>query len=371
MARRAALIAKKVKKPRVSHSEAYLINRKYMGDEPEFLGAMTDGEYGLALNWYNTMCDTKDAREYIQEYLIKNGRKADAKKLNRLNDGWISTTAGWICRMHNKGYMLPDSSNIFLKEKLQDMLSRVTVEEPKEETQKVSIQARMRERAQDIIGEIEELIDAGEEFSMYEWLKVKQIPATYSPIISAYYAKPLTELIEAYEGKDPQLKEAYRHMPKKLLADRIKFFHMIVTDAEKYAGVVKKTRAPRKPRAVSVEKKLKNVKFQKEDNTYKIASINPEKVLGCQELWTFNTKNKVLTVLRAIDRGGLQIKGTSIINYDEANSFSKRTGRKSNEYVKKVQEGSKITLRKLMPEIKSSAPLAFRLNENTILLKIT
>jgi hypothetical protein len=55
MARRQALIAKTVKKPRVSYSEAYLINRKYMGEEPEFLGAMTEGEVAVACNWYNCM----------------------------------------------------------------------------------------------------------------------------------------------------------------------------------------------------------------------------------------------------------------------------------------------------------------------------
>jgi hypothetical protein len=127
---------------------------------------------------------------------------------------------------------------------------------------------------------------------------------------------------------------------------------------------------PRKPRAISVEKKLKNFKFQKEDNTFKIASVNPEKVIGAQELWTFNTKYKTLTVFRALDRGGLQVKGTSIINYDEATSVTKRTGRKPEVYVDKVLNGGKIVLRKLMDELKNDAPLAYRINENTILLKV-
>ena len=62
MARRAALIAKKTKTPRVSRSEAYLINRKYMGDEPEFLGALTEGEMTIAYNWYNAMADKSDIK---------------------------------------------------------------------------------------------------------------------------------------------------------------------------------------------------------------------------------------------------------------------------------------------------------------------
>ena len=76
-----------------------------------------------------------------------------------------------------------------------------------------------------------------------------------------------------------------------------------------------------------------------------------------------------MTVFRAIDRGGLQVKGTSIINYDENNSVTKRTGRKPEVYVDKVLNSGKVVLRKLMDELKNDAPLAYRINENTILLK--
>ena len=135
--------------------------------------------------------------------------------------------------------------------------------------------------------------------------------------------------------------------------------------------MTKKTRAPRKPRPVSVEKKLKSFKYQKEDNTFKIASINPEKVIGAQELWTFNTKYKIVTVFRAIDRGGLQVKGTSIIGYDEKNSASKGCGRKPEEILSKLQNGGKIILRKLMDELKTDKPLQYRINENTILVRVS
>ena len=144
----------------------------------------------------------------------------------------------------------------------------------------------------------------------------------------------------------------------------------LVEDAEKYGSVTKKTRTPRKPRAVSVEKKLKHLKYQKEDNTLKIASINPEKILGAQELWTFNTKYKVVTVFRAIDRGGLQINRSSITGFDEKASESKGCGRKPEIVLDKLQNGGKIVLKKLMSELKTDKPLQVRINENTILMKV-
>lgn len=370
MARRAALIAKKVKKPRTSRSEAYLINRKYMGDEPEFLGAMTEGEMALAYNWYNTMADKSDIKEYTETWLKNQNRLVELKKFRAVPDEWVNHTCGAIARMISKGYQVPAHSKKFLEETFAYTLTKAKVQ-AESTTPKISVQERMRERQNDIIGDIEELIDAGETFSLYDWLKANEIPAAYYPAIVAHYSPVLDELLEALEGKCPQLKEAYSHYTKKQLRDRIEFYNKIIEDAERYGNVTKKTRAPRKPRAVSVEKKLKNLKYQKEDNTFKIASVNPEKIIGCQELWTFNTKNKVLTVFRAIDRGGLQVKGTSIINYNEDTSISKRTGRKPEEYIKKVQEAGKITLRKLMDELKNDAPFAYRINENTILLKIT
>jgi hypothetical protein len=370
MARRPALIARKTKKPKVTRNEAYLVNLKYMGDEPIFRGPLSESDYGRALNWYNAMCDTNDAREYIETYLKANNRLAEIKQLKRVSDTWVPTTVAWVCRMLTKGYELPVSAKPYIEQRLKETLSRASKEEPKaDKGQVISIQDRIRYRTQDIIGDIEELIDSGEEFSLYDWLKSKEIPSTYCSAIIAHYNPWLADMIEAHEGKDEQLKEAYRYLTKKQLKQRIEFFDKLLDDIERYGSVTKKTRAPRKPRTVSVEKKLKSFKYQKEDNTFKIASVNPEKIIGAQELWTFNTKNKVLTVFRALDRGGLQVKGTSIIGYDEKLSVSKRTGRKPEEYVKKVLDGGKIILRKLMDELKNEAAFAQRINENTILLK--
>ena len=369
MARRAALIAKKTKTPRVSRSEAYLINRKYMGDEPEFLGALTEGEMAIAYNWYNTMADKSDIKEYTETWLKSQKRLEELKKFKAVPDEWVNHTCGAIARMINRGYEVPAHSAEFLEKTFAYTLTKAKVQ-AESDIPKVSIQDRMRERAHDIIGEIEEMIDAGEDFSVYDWLKAKEIPATYAPIIASYYAGPLTELIEAYEGKCPQLKEAYAYMSKKQIGERIKFYHNIVSDADKYAGVAKKTRAPRKPRPVSKEKILKNLKYQKEDNTYKIASVNPEKILGAQELWCFNTKNKVVSVFRALDRGGLSVKGASITGYDESSSCSKGTGRKPEIVLDKIQKSGKIILRKLMDELKTDKPLQVRMNENTVLMKV-
>jgi hypothetical protein len=372
MARRPTLINKKPKKIRVNRSESYLINRKYMGDEPEFLGAMTEGEMAIAYNWYNAMLDKSEIKEYTETWLRNQNRLAEIKRFKSVPDEWVNHTCAAIARMITRGYDVPAHSRKFLEETFAYTLTKAKIQ-PESDIPRASIQDRMREKQSDIIGDIEELIDKGETFSLYDWLKAKQVPASYCPAIAVYYSPQLGELIETMEGNDPQLKEAYSYLTKKQLRDRIDFYNKLIGDAERYGNVTKKTRTPRKPRAVSVEKKLKNFKYQKEDNTFKIASVNPEKLIGCQELWTFNTKYKIVTVLRALDITGLQVKGTSVIGYDEANSLSKGIGRgpMSTVILDKIPKTGKLALKKMIEELKYEKPLQHRINENTILLKIT
>lgn len=366
---------KKQKKNKITKDQNYLINIKYIGTEPEFEGEYSKSDVIKALNWYNYMSNTNEAKDYINGYLKSFDRNQEIKKFKSVPDNFIPLTAAWFIRISNRGYVLTEKDILYIEKKIKEALSRVKKSSVKEEKESVSIQDRIKEKTSEIIAEIEHIVDNRDnikEFSLYEWLKSKEIPASYSPAIVKAYQGWLNELLDAYSGVDPQLKEAYKSVPKSKMVKDIGFLNSIVEDAQKYSDVTKKTRAPRKPRAVSVEKKLKNFKCQKEDSTYKIASINPEKIIGASELWTFNTRYKTLTVLRAVDRGGLQVKGTSIINYDENNSMTKRTGRKTEYFVQRVLNGGKIVLRKLMDEdsIGNKTNLAHRINENTILLKV-
>lgn len=376
MARRASLIQRKQKKIRTTKNEAYLVNIKYMGTEPIHNGEISNVEYIKTLNWYNTMSDIKEAREFITLYLKQQNRLEDIKLLKRVPDSFVPLTAAWLCRMVERGYSLKEKDILFIEGRLKESFSHVEpVKEQEKKGEVVSIQDRIKEKTSEIIADIEHIVDNRDsmrDFSLYEWLKGKQIPATYSSAIIKAYQGWLNELLDAYEGSDPDLKEGYRRQTKTQIAKDIVFFNMLVDDAQKYGDVTKKMRAPRKPRTISIDKKIKGLKYQKEDIAFKIASVNPEKIIGASELWTFNTKYRTLTVFRAIDRGGLQVKGTSIINYDEANSSTKRTGRKAEHFIDRVLNGGKIVLRKLMEEegIGSETPLTNRINENTILIRI-
>ena len=374
MARR-AVIRKKSKVIRKTKNETWLVNNKYLGDEPVLNDNYTQSEYSNALTWYHYMCSKDDAREYLETYLKNSNRAADAKKIKSVPDVWIPKTAAWVARIISRGGKVPQKPRDFLQKSLENIFSNIEKHTKVSPTDNptVSIQQRMKKKADEILGEIENIVDERAntpDFSLYEWLKRKEIPTVYAEMIPQRYTAWLQELLDAISGVDKQLVEAYASVPKKKMEYDIVFFNMLIEDAERYADTSKKIRKPRKPRTISVEKKLSNLKYQKEDNTFKIASVSPEKIIGCNELWTFNTKYKTLTVLRALDRGGLQIKGTSIINYNENTSITKRTGRKSEYFIDRVLKGGKIVLKKLMDEMDKQSLLAYRINENTILLKV-
>lgn len=364
------------KKPRITRSEAWLVNHQYLGDEPVLTDNFTETEYANALTWYTYMATTSDAREYLETFLKDQNRLDDLKKLKRVTDSSFPLSAAWAARLISRGTKVKESTKAFIEANLQRVFTKfekIQETEAKPVAPPISIQQRVKDKADEFLGEIENIVDDREnqpEFSLYEWLKKKNVQSVYASMIPGQYIFWLQELLDALDGQDDQLVEAYARVPKKKMEYDIKFLSMLIEDAERYSSNTKKIRAPRKPRPISVDKLLKTFKYQKEFLDMKIASVKPENIVGCQELWTYNTKYKTITVFRAIDRGGLSVKGTSIIKYDENSSFTKRTGRKSEEYVNRVLKSGKILLRKLLDEMKSDAPLAYRCNENTVLLKV-
>ena len=357
------------KKVQKSRSETYIVNHKYMGDEP------TQKEIRAsemkALTWYSAMCDRNDSKEYVKAYLESTGRKDVAKKLNRIPDVWWPMYAGWAARLSMIDPEHPSAPvwKDHVERALTNALVHITAE--KVETKKVdkpSIQDRVKDKVSEIIGDVEAMLDGEEEVNMYSYLQKTEMPPAHALKIAVYYKPYLEELALGVYG-DKAVLEGYKNYTARQLKARMEYIARLIDDCERYAGVTKKTRAVRKPKTVSADKLLKNFKFQKEANDYKLASVAPTKIIGAQELWTFNTKYGTLTHFVALDRGGLSVKGTSIDKFDENQSKSYKTGRQTAKIVDEVAKAGKLNLKKVIAALKEHTFNA-RINENTILLRI-
>ena len=129
MARRPAITVKKTKKPRITKNEAYLVNFKYLGDEPTLKDDYTESQYVKSLTWYNYMCTISEARDYIKDYLKSKGRTVELKKFNRVPDVWVPTTAAWVARMLTRGIKVKQESVQYMNTAIDSALQNVV--EPK------------------------------------------------------------------------------------------------------------------------------------------------------------------------------------------------------------------------------------------------
>ena len=267
MARAAAtpksLKVKKSVKVKTTRTEQYLINIKYMGEEPTFSTdrQLTDQEYSSALSWYNYMCSRSDSREYLETYLKNTNRLIDLKNLKSVPDNKFIEHAGWIARMLSRGVPLTKRSYNHMNLKLVEMLKHSTGKEEKVETKKViNIQDRIKEKVSNFIGLFDEEIDkCGYTISMYEMLEKHEIQPTLANRVAEFF-KPIADEAQELLKKDcnPQLKEGFNHLTKEQIKQRAAFYRSILDDCDRYAGNVKKQKQQRTPKPMTAEKKLKH-----------------------------------------------------------------------------------------------------------------
>ena len=176
-----------------------------------------------------------------------------------------------------------------------------------------------------------------------------------------------------------QLKEGYAHHKKGDIAKYRKAIETVNSELDFIIEQAKATRKPRKPKQRSASKIVEKLKFNKADDKYSLASIDPTLIVGANELWVFNSKTRKLGKYVASnvdpkglarDGTGLSVKGTTIIGFDEKESIQK-TLRKPEEQLKEFKSAGKVALRKFLDEIKTTdTKLNGRCNPDTVLLKV-
>lgn len=177
-----------------------------------------------------------------------------------------------------------------------------------------------------------------------------------------------------------QLKEGYSHLKKSDIKKLRIAIEELMTALDFIIDKAKATRKPRVAKPRSSSKQVEKLKFCKADTKYSLASINPETIVGANELWVFNVKTRKLGkyVAANIDPtgvgrpgSGLQVKGTTIIGFNEAESIQK-TLRKPELQLKEFKEAGKVKLRKFLEEIPTTdTKLNGRCNLDTVLLKVS
>ena len=335
-----------------------------------------------AFSWYNYFYGKKDARDMIVNYLETHDRRADVRLLKGIPDSAIRLTTGWLCRMSMVGLELHDTEQLKLENQLREILDskQNTVEETPEEpaVPKITIQDRLREKANECDGELEGLFDdfllsgakMTADFKSVVIMRGMNIAPQMVSQISDNWKRKLSEFERVVEGKDAQLVEGYSHLTKIQMRNVIKFCEAVINDCGAYVQIKKVERKPRKIKPVSPEKRAAKFKILAEFAELKLKSLPAANLVDKSEAWLYDTKKRKLIHLVADEYAkAFTVKSNSIIGFSTAETLQK-TVRKPADVVKAVQAAGKPAARKIFKDLTTTETAwNARGTENLVILK--
>lgn len=342
------------------------LNVGFYGNEPVYQREVTAREVTDALNWYNYNMDDKDGVNFLHTYLANQGRNDLAKIVKAVGERCFSPTTMKLARMVNLGAILPPVAIEWMEKGLADGLDKYE-RIKSEKVVKYEAPKKLNEKNVTLLNPIEDAILArNSKFDLGKYLTTNSVTQETASKIAKFYEE---ELNAAKKMKPDD------YVTQQDIDAHVKYLDKIVIAAKTFAGIPltteAKVRKPRTKKVIPPEKKVAGMKFAKEFADYNIKSINPADIIGKQSLWVYDFKNVKLTHFKAENEKGLDVKGTTIINYSEALSESKRVGRKAKEIVPSVLSGGKVYLRKLLSTINTGKlPLTGRISENVVLLRV-
>ena len=282
-----------------------------MGDEPVVSRSSSASVMINAYNWFQYCYTSDDAKDFTIEYLRSiNVDRSLIKKISRVSADKL-INVGWNCRLMYNGSQLPLDIESKVWHKIHMLASSVQNEPATKPVFMVAGHADAH--ATEIIADIEDQLDLlargkSVEITLTEYIKNRNIKPSTSKHIVEYYRPVLDEVITAHSGNEPDINYAYRGWKKRQLKKCVEFLTDVLSSVEGQA-VAPVVHKPRKKRVKPPIKVVSKLKFKVEDQEFKIKSIRPTDIVGAQQLWTFSTKYRTLTVMNAVGPSGLTVKG--------------------------------------------------------------
>ena len=393
-----------VKKTRVTKQQvnAQRVTTKKDGS-PNWDGAAEwDGDtftahFRNAMNWYRLEKTSKDLKPKLVEWMGYAGYDKDTVNIVRkIKDKYFTGTMVNIAACLVKG--MPEVHAGFnngrdtaewLRKEIEKVIASGSSDlDDDEDTPKIekpvvyvpTIQDRLREAAGDMSEELDYAIDSWitdpdnfdpKSFKVVNLLKGKGVKAAHARLIKQYFSRGQSDLLELAGGNaDEQLREGYSHMSRKNIKKMIEFYDSITSACEQIAAEAKVMKKPRTKKVKPAEQIVAKLKFCIKDDKLSIVSVPPAQLIGAQGAVVYNIKTRKLGIYISKTSAGLNVKGTSIIDFTEK-SFQ-RTLRKPPEQLKEFKEqNTQKRVETWFSKIKTTETmLNGRMNEDVILLKV-
>lgn len=378
-----------------------MMREQALNNEPIFNRKPTNLELIQAFGWYSENCDVNQARKFLNAYLEQRDERALIVEIQKVPDFFFPLTAAWIARLLAKGAKLDDFMIRRLYHRINEAIDRIELdldgnEKRRPVTNKISPMDRTIAKADAIMVEIEGLLDDDRSFSLYDLLNKHEYPKNLMNRVFDRFSLMRDEILLAIKRKDDQIVEAYGGYNNKELNELLAFYNRMLNEATRYSSNSAMSNKIRKNKIKDAGKKLEasqpikkddkpsvqvidqskpvntsGIKYLPRHDAHKLVSIDPNKIVGANEIWTYNPKYEFITVIRAQKGAVLGIKGSTITNVDTNTSVTKRIGKKAGAYLDRIKVSGKTEIDKMMAAVVAApCTLQTRMNENTVIVKV-
>jgi hypothetical protein len=350
-----------------------------------------------AMKYYNLEHSGKDLKPKVIDWMGRNGySKDEIADFKRTKDSRCGVTMGAIAACLIKG--MPAVRKDFnqgrdTSEWLRNEIRKVTydgredievvdaVKPVKSLAPVINIQDRIREQAGQMSEELDAAIDSfitdpnafdPKAFKIVNLLRGKGAKAAQARYIRSFFERGHNELMELASGTaNEQLREGYKHHPRKNIKKLIEFYEAIAQACEQIAAEAKILKKPRAKKIKPAEELVKKLKFCVKDDKLGIVSVPPAGLIGAQGAVVFNVKTRKLGVYISKSSAGLSVKGTSITDFTEK-SFQKTLRIPATQLKEfKEQNTQKRVETWFAKSVKTTETvLNGRMNEDVVLLKV-
>ena len=371
--------------------------------------APIDKGFMYCKDYFNIDLDRKDGVKLMKEYVKKNCSKLDAKAIFACPDyvftvrthiaacmHWINSGLDFEKRMIIQNQYQADGSvkkvevesfydghdavRRFLDFAI-DAGKKILAEKSEIAEEKLNVVVltplqRYQEKLNNtIMSDLDDLEDSwigGEEadFDLYNRFRYHGLTGKAAEPVRRVLEGWLLDFNDAYHKRCDQAVEGYSHIKRSVMRRRIKHVELMLADCDKLKAASAATRKVRKPRVKSADKQVVNMKYKKEDNDYKLVSINPISIVGSYRLYVFNAKTREITEYVSGKVDGFSVKGTTLQGFDPDNSRKIRL-RKPEDFIKIAQSKTPRQINTAWSKLttKESKPNG-RINTDCILLRI-
>jgi hypothetical protein len=347
-----------------------------LGSEPDWddLDELTEREvrsrFGNALNWYNYNYNTRNSQDFLVKWMKQtDGLVHDAPAVAALDSHHIIRTYGSVACMLMNNFEFPEylarEKNTFYdkltkligvgKEVFEEKKARV-VAKAQTNAPVLSIQARTRNAAREVIGyiesEIDEFIESGckEKINIYDYLQKAGIKGGYMSYVIEHFQPLYEEMQEVLRSDDEQLKEGYAFLTKPRKKKLVAFYANIISDCRDWQKDCRGKRKARKRKVKTPKELVKSLNFKQKDEDFDIESVKPADIIGASQVWVFDTKTRFMH--KYISDVGMSVKGSTLKEFDPNQSFKKKI---REAYCKQVLDdvvtGGKVKLRRSIASI--------------------